>query len=194
MQSPAPPLLPILRTETQAEILTLLMVGSMDGSSISALANRIGVSVSTVQREVERLETAGIVRSDRIGRTRLIWIDDDSPYTRPLRELIEVGFGPQPLITEALRPIDGIQKAFIFGSWAQSATGRTNSPPNDIDLLIVGEPDRLVVYSALTTVEQRVHREIDVTFRSVAEWETADDPFVTTIRSRPLIELETGTA
>ncbi len=190
MQTSAPSLLPILRTETQADLLTVLMVGALNGSSITALAAAIGSSPSTILREADRLEAAGIVRSERVGRTRLIWINEESPYARPLRELIEVGFGPHPLITDALQPVDGIEEAFIFGSWAKSAVGSTTTPAYDVDVLVIGNPDRSAVYSALKPIEERIGREIDVTFRSSARWHAADEPFLQTIKARPLITLD----
>jgi predicted nucleotidyltransferase len=166
------------------------MVGAQNGSSITALATAIGSSPSTILREADRLEAAGIVRSERVGRTRLIWVNEESPYTRPLRELIEIGFGPRPLVTNALRSVDGVEEAFIFGSWAISATEPTSTPANDVDVLVIGDPDRSSVYSALQPVEERIGREIDVIFRSAAQWHAADEPFLQTIKSRPLIRLD----
>ncbi len=193
MQSSAPSLLPILRTETQADLLTALMVGPQNGASVTTLASVIGVNPSTILREVDRLEAAGIVRSERVGRTRLIWVNEESPYTQPLKQLIEVGFGPRPLIASALQRVDGVEEAFIFGSWARSATEPTSKPVHDIDVLIIGTPDRSAVYSALRSVEDRIGREIDVIFRSGAQWRTADEPFIQTIKSRSLIRLELDT-
>ena len=190
MQTRPPSLLPILRTETQAELLVALMIRDFDGSSVTDLATLLGTSASTIVREVDRLEAAGITRSERIGRTRLIWVDGESPYARPLRELIDAAFGPQPLIASALASVDGIDNAFIFGSFARVALGAETMKPNDIDLLIVGTVDRSSVYEAIRPVEQRAGREIDVTFRTREQWLSEDDPFVRTVRSRPLIDLE----
>ena len=190
MQAKPPSLLPILRTETQAELLGALMIRGFDGSSVTDLARLLGTSASTIVREVDRLEAAGITLSERVGRTRLIWVDNTSPYARPLRELIEVAFGPQPLIASALASIDGIDDAFIFGSFARAALSAEPVTPNDIDLLIVGIVDRTAVYEAIRPVEQRVGREIDVTFRTTEQWLNEDDPFVRTVKSRPLIDLE----
>lgn len=190
MQSLPPPLLPILRTETQAELLSALMIRGFDGSSVTQLAEILGTSPSTILREVDRLEAAGITRSERVGRTRLIWMDTESPYARPLRELIEAAFGPQPLIAAALATVEGIDDAIIFGSWARAAHGLGTVTANDIDVLIVGDPDRGQVYGLMESVGDRIGREIDVTFRTNERWHDEADPFIRTVKSRPLIELD----
>ena len=190
MQSKPPSLLPILRTETQAELLGALMIRGFDGSSVTDLAALLGTSPSTIVREVNRLELAGVTRSERVGRTRLIWVDKGSAYARPLRELIEAAFGPEPLVASALAPVEGIDNAFIFGSFARGALGAESTTSNDIDVLIIGNVDRSSVYDAIRPVEQRVGREIDVTFRTREQWLAEDDPFVRTVRSRPLIGLD----
>lgn len=194
MQSSPPSLLPILRTETQAQLLSALMVRGLDGSSVTRLAEKLGTSPSTVLREVDRLEAAGITRSERVGRTRLIWVDDESPYSRPLRELVEAAFGPQTLIAAALETVEGVDSAFIFGSWARAALGLGKVTANDIDVLIVGDVDRRKVYGLMEPVEDRIGREIDVTFRSRERWHDETDPFVCTVKARPIIELNLSSA
>jgi len=55
MQRAAPtPLLPLLRSRLQAEVLTLVLLNAQQESSLTELASRTGVSVSSVQREITR--------------------------------------------------------------------------------------------------------------------------------------------
>jgi hypothetical protein len=51
-----PPLLPLLRSRLQAEILTLVLLGPEEEWSLTGLATRTGASVSSVQREITRAE------------------------------------------------------------------------------------------------------------------------------------------
>lgn len=64
-----PPLLPLLRSKLQAEVLALVLLGPEQEWSLTDLASRAGVSVSSVQREVDRAEQAGVVSSRRLGST-----------------------------------------------------------------------------------------------------------------------------
>ena len=55
----APPLLPLLRSRLQAEVLTLVLLNPQQEWSLTGLASRTGASVSSVQREITRAEQAG---------------------------------------------------------------------------------------------------------------------------------------
>jgi hypothetical protein len=87
-----PPLLPLLRSRLQAEILTLVLLGPDQEWTLTGLAPRTGASVSSVQRETARAEQAGVVSSRRLGNVRLVKAAD-SPLTAPLTELLLRSFG-----------------------------------------------------------------------------------------------------
>jgi DNA-binding transcriptional ArsR family regulator len=182
-------LLPVLRSETQGSLLAALMIGDHAGETLSELADTIGADPSTVLREVDRLEGAGIVTTRRVGRSRLVDVNDDNPLTGPLRELIVRSLGPEPMLRQALTPIDGVEQAFIFGSWAAAAEGGVRVQPDDIDLLVIGVPDRDEVLDAVMLAERRLGRAIDVTFRTPTEWAATNDPFINTVRDRPLVQI-----
>ena len=55
MRTEAPPLLPIFRSQAQAEILTWLFLHPDQEFSLTDLARRVGVSVTTVHRVAEQL-------------------------------------------------------------------------------------------------------------------------------------------
>ena len=153
--------------------------------SLTELANRAGTSLGGAHKEVERLESAGLVISTTAGRNRLIEADPSSPVYTELRGLLIKTLGPEPLIREALAEVNGIEHAFVYGSWADPA----EKSPADIDLLVIGEPDVGEIYDAASAVEAKVGRPINVTVRSSTEWAEADGAFERTIRSGPRIDL-----
>jgi predicted nucleotidyltransferase len=192
MKNQPPPLLPLLRSAHQAEILTRLLLEPDMAVSLTELARLTGASVATVQREVERAEAAGVVRSERVGPTRLVQAEPSSPIYRPLADLLLASFGPVRELSVELDSISGIEAAYLFGSWAARYSGEAGAAPNDVDVLVVGDPDRNEVYDAAERAERRLNRPVQVTFRTVDEWHNDDDPFVSTVRSRPLVRLEVG--
>src|SRR5689334_11915239 len=118
MRTPPPALLPLLRSQVQGELLSLLYLNPDQEYSITALAGRVGASVKAVQQEVGRLVEAGILSSRRMGTSRLVRSVQNSPLTRPLTDLLAVTYGPLPVLTLSLTGVDGIDRAFIYGSWA----------------------------------------------------------------------------
>ena len=153
--------------------------------SLSELASRAGTSLGGTHKEVERLQTSGLVRSMTVGRNRLIEADPSSPVHHELRGLLRKTLGPEPLLRAALNDLDGIHEAFIYGTWADP----TQRSPADIDVLVVGDPDIGAVYDAASAVETDVGRPVNITVRSPTEWAEADGAFERAIKSGPRINL-----
>jgi hypothetical protein len=130
------------------------------------------------------------VRSKRIGNSRIVSADAEGPYYDGLSQVLTRAFGPPQVLAEELAPIKGIQEAYIFGSWAARYSGETGKRPvNDIDLLVLGQPERDRLYEALARAEKRLGREVHVTIRE-PDWLTAGtDSFHNTVAGQPLVRL-----
>src|SRR2546423_7115904 len=170
MRTSAPELLPIFRTRLQSDLLACLFLLEPDGESLARLARQLRTDPATVQREAERLERSGILKSDRVGRTRVVRVDSASPVYPELRALVLKALGPAPVLARTLRQIEGIQAAYIFGSWARRASGEPGPLPRDIDLLVVSEVDPNAVYSAVREVEDGLGVEINPVVVADEEW------------------------
>ena len=188
MQAKPPDLLPLLRSRLQAELLTLILLSPGREWSLTELADRAGASLATAQREVTRAQQAGIVTSRRQGNTRLV-VAAPSPLTEPLTELLLRSFGPRHVVAEELSPLAGIETAYIFGSWASRYTGQPGPAPADIDVLVVGVPDRDDLDEAAQRASTRLAREVNIIVRSPSWWLDGDDGFRTEIANRPLIPI-----
>ncbi len=186
MQSPSPPLLPLLRSALQGEILALILLNPGQEWSLTDLASRVGASVSTAQREVSRAEDAGVVTSRRVGNTRLVRAMP-SPITEPLTELLLRSFGPPQVIAEEFASVGGIEGIYLFGSWAARYAGASGRSPADLDVLVIGRPDRDEVDDAAERARQRLGREVNVTIRSPQWWRNGTDGFHAEVTTRPLV-------
>ena len=161
-----------------------------DGESVAELARRLGVDPATVQREVTRLERAGIVSSRRVGNTRVVAADVGSPIYGELRGLLAKAFGPAPWLEAELSRIDGVRKAYIFGSWARRFHGEPGPLPRDIDVLVVGSADPEEVYRAAQTVEAQLDLEVNPIVVAEDEWERHPLGLVARVQREPVVELE----
>lgn len=187
MRTKHPPLLPIFRSRLQGELLACVLLTHGDDSSISELSRRIGADPATVQREADRLERAGIFSSRRVGRARLVSANRDSPLHRSLLELVLLTFGPTYVLRIELTKVSGVEEAYIFGSWAERYRGVEGLPPGDIDVLIVGNPDRDELHDATLRAEERLRREVSVAVRSPKAWANGNDSFTRQLRKSALV-------
>lgn len=181
----------IFRSQLQGELLARVLL-SPGRLTITALARELDAPVPTVQREVSRLEDAGVLTSTRVGRARLLAAYDENPAVGPLRELVMVVFGPRHVVTEEFAGIGDVVELGIFGSWAARHAGEAGAPPGDVDVLVVGDPDRDEVFEAADRARGRLGREVNATVVSAARWAEAAEPFLQEIKRRPLLRLPIG--
>jgi hypothetical protein len=156
--------------------------------SLTELAARAETAYGSTHREVERLVHAGLLQERRVGKTRLIRPNPASPLAAPVRSLVLVAAGPVPLLVEELRKIDGVDFAFVFGSFAERMAGIEGPPPNDIDVMVVGAPDPLEVYAACQRVGDAVDRPVNPVIMTRQEWQ-GDTGFLENVRKSPVIAI-----
>jgi DNA-binding transcriptional ArsR family regulator len=157
--------------------------------SLSDIARLVDVSPATVLREIDRLEEAGLVSTRRLGNTRLARARTNNPVYAPLAELLAVTFGPLAVLRGLLADVDGVAHAFIYGSWAARYHERPGSVPGDIDVLVIGDPDRNRLADVVEEAEKTLHREVNVRRVSSSTWVDDDGPFKRTVMSSPIVEL-----
>jgi len=185
-----PELLPILRSGQQAELLAELLATPEEEHSLTDLGRRLSIPLSSVHREIDRAERAGLVVSRKQGNVRLVRADASSPYFEPLAVLLVRAFGPPRVLASALRSIEGIDEAWIFGSWVARYAGVAGERPvGDIDLLVVGTPDRDEVVRAAGLAADRLGREVQVTFREPGWLATGTGSFHDTLVQRSRLQI-----
>jgi DNA-binding transcriptional ArsR family regulator len=189
-RTPAPSLLPILRSQQQGEILALLLGDPDLEVSLTDIARLTGAPHPSVFREVERAERAGLVTSRKVGNTRLVRADVSSPYYAGLAEVLTRAFGVPAVLARELAWVPGVVSALVFGSWAARHAGQGGSRPvGDIDVLVLGDPDRDALYEAAGRAERRLGRPVQVTVRDASWLESGSGSFHDTVTSRPMLEL-----
>ena len=152
------------------------------------LARRLGRAPQPVGRELDRLETAGILVSELVGRARRYRVDDESPIAPEVRALIAKTIGVEARLRDALANLPGVDEAFIYGSYARG----TDRPTSDVDVMVVGSPDRLVLAERQVELEQDLGRDVNVTAYSAAEFQTLrdrGDSFLADVLAGPIIRL-----
>jgi len=120
----APPLLPLLRSRVQGDLLALLYLRPDREYSLTEAAARIGASVKAVHQEASRLVDAGLLVDRRLGNLRLLRAATDTPLSRPLTDLLAVTYGPRA--TKASP--DQYRTMSTFRSSAPSASAGPGQP------------------------------------------------------------------
>jgi len=188
MRSIAPALLPIFRSRLQADILAALLLNQDQEVSLTDLARRLDAPLSTVHGEVRRLTDAELLRRREVGRSALVRANSDNRLIGPLTELLFLSWGPRQVIAEEFAHLDGATRVLIFGSWAARFLQlEQGPPPHDLDVLVVGRPQRGEVYDAADRAQRRLTMPVNPVLRTEAAWHGAQDPLVRQIQSGPFV-------
>jgi uncharacterized protein len=155
------------------------------------LARQLGRPPQTVNRELDRLEAAGILVSSRIGRARRYQVDEASPIAAEVRALVVKTIGVEARLRSALVDLPGVEEAFIYGSYARGS----DRPTSDVDVMIIGTPDRRTLSERLVGLEQDLGRDVNVTAYAHDEFEAlraGGDTFLADVLAGPRIALDGG--
>jgi DNA-binding transcriptional ArsR family regulator len=180
--------MPIFRSQHQAAMLAWLLLHPEDEYSLTELAKRLDVPLTTLQREAQRLVEAGILKDRTMGRSRLLRADLSNRAAAPLTELLQVTFGPQTVIGEEFNPLDA-DVVLIYGSWAERYHGTSGPPANDVDVLVVGNVDRADVYDAADRAQVRLGMQVNPVTRTPQQWVGDSDSLVLQIKASPTVDV-----
>jgi len=194
MRSEAPALLPIFRSQHQAEMLAVLMLHPNQDFTLSDLARCLGVPASTLHLETQRMVDAGLLTSRQVGRSRLLRANTDNRIVGPLTDLLAATFGALPVVEEEFADIPDADMVVIFGSWAARHAGVAGMAANDVDVLVLGNPARGAVYDAAERAEARLGYPVNAVVRPIERWATIGDALVEQVRASPHVVLHDRTA
>jgi predicted nucleotidyltransferase len=112
-------------------------------------------------------------------------------------QILGRAYGPAQAVPEELTDVPGIERAVIVGSWAQRFQGEPGPPPNDVDVVVVGTPDRRALRRANARLEERLGVPVQITVVTPKEWDAKSSGFLADVQQRPhltVIDISAPTA
>ncbi len=124
---------------------------------LRGLAEEFGDSTNSVRLELQKLEEAGLIRSEPKGQKVQYRVNHTNPFYADLVALVSKYLGFDELIENLLDRIGDLQEAYVVGDYAAGVDSAT------IELVLVGQPRTDVVDDLIPKVEQRIGRKITYT-------------------------------
>ncbi len=188
-------LTPFIRSDVTGALLAETLGRPDEECSLAELGRRVGAGGGVVHKEVGRLVDGGVLLDRTVGRNRMVRANPGHPLFPLMRELVQATYGPVPVLRRMLREIDGVERAYIYGSWAARRLGEPGEYPNDVDVLVVGAPSRRALADVAVRAGEEIGLDVHVTRVAAEEWDAAEPtPFLATVRARPLVEVLTDAA
>jgi predicted nucleotidyltransferase len=157
---------------------------------LSELRRLTGLGSASLQRELNRLAGAGLVRTERVGNLRRFQANPQSPVYGELVGLTCKTLGLELVLREALLPlIPDLKAAWVYGSVAK----QTDTAQSDIDVMLIGENLLLGrVLELVVPLEAQLGRKINPTCYTPADFErrrAEPDSFVNRVLAQPILPL-----
>lgn len=152
------------------------------------LASILKRDVGNLSREMKYLTSTGLFTFREKGRLKLFSLNDQYPLFQEIRALILKNYGAKALLRQALEKSKDIEKAFLYGSFADASM----DVGSDIDLMVIGEIRSVELAGLIQPLERQLGREIHFRIMGQKEFDTRlrkQDPFLVSVLKGKIIPL-----
>lgn len=164
---PKKSLIAVLFPKTRRSILATTLMHPDRWWFLADLARQIGVTPSSLQREMASLVQVGILLRRQEGKQVYFKPDPNCPILHELQGIMTKTVGLVDVLRDALDPFKkSIQTAFVYGSIARCE----ELSESDVDLMIVGDAGLVDLSPAIQKAEERLGREVNPTLFSTDEF------------------------
>ena len=173
----------------RGKALALLLLQPQRRLHVREIARLTGTVAGTMNKELGRLQKAGLLEKHRVGNQLQFCANLQHPVFPELSALLRKTIGLADVLTLALTPVvDRITVAFVFGSIAESS----DTAASDVDVMIIGSIDFSEAVNLLYDAQTTLQREINPKIFTVEEWQarlSAESSFVLDVLSKPKLFL-----
>jgi hypothetical protein len=152
----------LLGSPTVVDLLGIFWRDTERQYFVNELVRLSGHYPRSVQLALVKLETAGVVRSERRANARYFRLDSDHPFAPELAGIIAKVFSATRLLADALATVASVTTAFLRPLEADNL---------DRELIVIAPPeDRAAVEAAVELVATRVGRTIRTQVIGREDW------------------------
>lgn len=174
-------------SKIERDLLTYFFLNVTSEHHLHEIARIIDADPGNLDKKLKALTKQGLFLVKKRGNQSIYSLNQSFFLFNEYKGIINKTYGIEAQIREALKNVPGIEKAFIFGSYAKGGFDKFS----DIDLLVIGNHDGLELSKQLTKIERSTNREINPVEFDLKDFEKRckKDPFLKNVLSQKLIEL-----
>jgi len=155
---------------------------------VNEMERQFGVDKRNLVKKLRELSAQGILVNEKKGKEIYYALNKKYPLFAEYRKIILKTYGIENDIKEILRRVKGIEEAYIFGSYAKNKM----DAHSDIDVLVIGDADTLVLQKKVAALQSGLEREINlvnIDRNDLNKRVAGKDPFITEIMRGDKIKL-----
>jgi predicted nucleotidyltransferase len=157
----------LITSKARVELITWFITHPGERTHYNELIRILDANHPSIQRELKRLESAGLLQSSREANVKFYWVNQEFLLYREIKAIVMKTVGLGDTLRRELQELDGVEVAFIYGSVARDL----EDARSDIDLMVIGDIEVDAIHKAVAECEKTLGREVNYSVYDVAEWQ-----------------------
>ena len=168
----------IITSKVRVKVLELFLSDIHEMYHVRGIVREISEEINAVRRELDRLESAGILKKEARGNRLYYWVRDDYLFFGDLLSIIAKTTGLGKDINENKAKIGKINYIMFSGRFVRR---KDRKREDDVDILVVGDIVLPELAAIIRQEESKRGKEINYTVMSREEFDFRKkrrDPFL----------------
>ncbi len=156
----------LISSKTRIKLLLKFFLNSSNKAYLRHLEKEFGESTNAIRVELDRFEDAGMLMAETEGNKKIYKANLQHPLYNEVHSIVRKYVGLDRIVEYVVSRLGNVEKVYLAGSFARGL----DSPI--IDLIIVGQVDKLYLVELVEKAEALINRKIRyLLFESDAEYE-----------------------
>jgi len=147
-----------LKSKITGKVLNYFFLNQDSSLYVNELCAKLCLDKRNLVKKLKELEKEGILKSDSRGNLKLYSGNKKYPLYSEYKKIVLKTLGLEKKLTDLLNDVKGIEKVYIFGSYAED----TLNAHSDIDLLVIGNHKIVSLQKKISSLQKEIDREINV--------------------------------
>lgn len=144
----------LITSKTRIRLLVKFFLNPATTAYLRELSDEFGESTNGIRVELNRMAKAGILEKQAQGKTLLYKASLTHPLFKDISGLVAKYMGIDKIVDDVVAKLGELEAAYLTGDYARGKDSGI------VDLVLVGEVDKIYLISLIEKVEAMIDRKI----------------------------------
>ena len=158
----------LISSKTRIKLLLKFFLNSNTTAYLRSLQSEFGESTNGIRVELNRMESAGMLKSETVGNKKVFQANTKHPLFKEINSIIMNYVGLDNIIENVVERLGDVQKVYLAGEFSKGLDSKV------IDLIFIGDIDKAYLISLIEKSEELIKRKIRYLVYSGEDGDTID--------------------
>jgi DNA-binding transcriptional ArsR family regulator len=156
----------LISSKTRIKLLLKFFLNSSNSSYLRGLESEFGESSNSIRLELNKLEKAGLLKSNQEGNKKIFRANTMHPLFGDINSILLKFTGLDKIIEKVVDQIGDLELVLVVGQLAKGLSSEI------IDLILVGDIDKEYAFELVQKAELRLKKKIKYVCYSPIEFDS----------------------